>query len=192
MGVDVQMRVLNLMYNQFSTLQWNLQQGTRWGQYKFTSFVLCRELVLFLEVVSVLGKINFLGPRAVSLVERSFILCPFLGGSTVRGFTIYIFFVGSGCVQLEELLSSVARQLCFPVIVDSAPSMIATAQHQLLELLSEQDGCLIEGLLLSCNITNILKEKYVLPPPGEATPVHCQAQYFLLIVVHKIKALAFH
>ena len=26
---------------------------------------------------------NFLGPRAASIVQRSFILCPFLGGSTI-------------------------------------------------------------------------------------------------------------
>ena len=30
---------------------------------------------------------NILGPEAVSLVERSSIQCPFLGGSTVRGST---------------------------------------------------------------------------------------------------------
>ena len=30
------------------------EQGTHWGQYKFTCFVLCREVVLFSEVVNVL------------------------------------------------------------------------------------------------------------------------------------------
>ena len=30
------------------------EHGTRWGQHKFTCFVLCREIVLFSEVVNVL------------------------------------------------------------------------------------------------------------------------------------------
>ena len=66
-----------------------------------------------------------------------------------------------GCVQLEELSSSVAEQLCLSeLIVDLPPSAMASVQRQLLELLSEQDGCLIEGLVLSCSITKIFKEKY--------------------------------
>ena len=61
------------------------------GQYKFTSFVLCKEVVLFSEVVSVLKlwEDNFLGPQAVSLVERSFIV--FLGGSTIGGVAVHVF-----------------------------------------------------------------------------------------------------
>ena len=38
-------------------VQWNLyNQDTIGGQYKFRSFVLCREVVLILEVQEVLGK----------------------------------------------------------------------------------------------------------------------------------------
>ena len=64
-----------------------------------------------------------------------------------------------GCVQLEELLSSVAQHLP-GAPVDLLPSVMASCQRQLLELLSEQDGCLIEGLLLSCRITKTLRERY--------------------------------
>ena len=35
----------------------------------------------------------------MSLVERSFILCPFLGGSTIGGFTVFI------CYSCEHSLS---------------------------------------------------------------------------------------
>ena len=31
---------------------------------------------------------KYLGPQAVSLVERSIIHCPYLGGSTMGGFTV--------------------------------------------------------------------------------------------------------
>ena len=51
------------------------------GQHKFTSFVLCRE-------VETIGEGNFLRPQVVFLVERSSMLCPFLGGSTIGGFTV--------------------------------------------------------------------------------------------------------
>ena len=30
-----------------------------------------------------------MGPQTVSLVERSIIYCPYLGGSTIRGFTVF-------------------------------------------------------------------------------------------------------
>ena len=44
-----------------------------------TCFVLCRQDVLFSEVVIVLE----LEPKAVSLVDMSIIRCPYLGGSTI-------------------------------------------------------------------------------------------------------------
>ena len=49
------------------------EQWTHWGQYKFTCFVLCREVVLFSEVVYVYRKSKYLGRQAVSLVERSIV-----------------------------------------------------------------------------------------------------------------------
>ena len=66
-----------------------------------------------------------------------------------------------GFIQLEELVSLVSRLLDLSTAVDLAsPSVMAEAQRQLLELLSEQDGCLIEGLMLSCRITKSLKIMY--------------------------------
>jgi hypothetical protein len=67
----------------------------------------------------------------------------------------------TGYTQLEELLSSVSQLLKVSTAVDLAsPSVMADAQRRLLELLSEQDGCLIEGLMLSCRITKFLKKMY--------------------------------
>jgi hypothetical protein len=67
----------------------------------------------------------------------------------------------TGYTQLEELLSSVSQLLKVSTAVDPAsPSVMADAQRRLLELLSEQDGCLIEGLTLSCRITKSLKKMY--------------------------------
>ena len=37
---------------------------------------------------------------------------------------------------------------------------MVTARHHFLELLSEQDSCLIEGLVLSCDVTKTLAERY--------------------------------
>ena len=56
------------------------EQGTR-----------CREVVLFSEVGNVLNYIEskYLGPRAVSLVESFVMHCPYLGGSTIGGFTVF-------------------------------------------------------------------------------------------------------
>ena len=65
------------------------EQGTRLGNIN-SRFVLCREVVLFSEVENVLRKSEYLGPQAASLVERSIIHCPYLGGFTLGGFTVIV------------------------------------------------------------------------------------------------------
>ena len=79
--------------------------------------------------------------------------------SVVQSLYMYPSFVGF--TQLEDLFSSVSRLLDVSTAVDLAsPSVMAEAQRLLLELLSEQDGCLIEGLTLSCRITKSIKKMY--------------------------------
>ena len=79
--------------------------------------------------------------------------------SVVQSLSMYLSFIGF--TQLEELFSSVSKLLNVSTTVDpSSPSVMAKAQRQLLELLSEQDGCLIEGLMLSCRITKSIKKMY--------------------------------
>ena len=68
------------------------EQETHWRQYKFTSFVLYKDLG-GCQCIETIGKTTFLGPCTVSLVERLFILCPFLGGSTIGDFTVMRCFV---------------------------------------------------------------------------------------------------
>ena len=57
---------------------------------------LARSLLLFnLHVASFVSNYrenNFFGPRPVSFVERSIILCPYLGGSTIGGSTVYYYY----------------------------------------------------------------------------------------------------
>ena len=77
------------------------KQGTCWGQYKFTCFVLCREVALFSDVVNY-RKRTYLGPQAVFLVERSIIHCPYLGGFTIRGFIVLSIASGSWCNTQES------------------------------------------------------------------------------------------
>ena len=49
-------------------------------------------VLVFVQRLSMsIREVIFLGPQAVSLLERSFILCPFLGGSIIGGFTVCIF-----------------------------------------------------------------------------------------------------
>ena len=60
------------------------------GHAGTSHFVLCREVVLSLEVenVLVLWESEHLGPQDVSFIERLFLLCPLFGGSTIRGSTV--------------------------------------------------------------------------------------------------------
>ena len=62
------------------------------GHVGTNHFVLCREVVLSLEVenVVVLWESEHLGPQDVSFIERLFLLCPLFGGATIRGSTIII------------------------------------------------------------------------------------------------------
>ena len=61
------------------------------GHIGTSRFVLCREVVLSLEVENalVLWESEHLGPQDVSFIERLFLLCPLFGGSTIRGSTVY-------------------------------------------------------------------------------------------------------
>ena len=54
------------------------------------SFV-SREVALSLEVenVLVLWESEYLGPKEASFIERLFLLCPLLRGSTIRGSTVF-------------------------------------------------------------------------------------------------------
>ena len=57
------------------------------GHVETCLFVLCREVVLSLEVgnVLVLWESENLGPKEVSFIERLFLLCPLFGGFTIGG-----------------------------------------------------------------------------------------------------------
>ena len=61
--------------------------------HKFSYCVLCRQVVLFSEIQNVLKLYGnqILGTLKVSLIDRSIIiLCPYLRGSTIGGFTVIV------------------------------------------------------------------------------------------------------
>ena len=60
-----------------------------------------------LEALNAIG-ITFFGPRAVSSVERSITLCPYLGGFTIRGSTVLYIVVYVYTRPCITLLTSVS------------------------------------------------------------------------------------
>ena len=62
------------------------------GHIGTSHFVLCREVVLSLEVenVLVLWESEHLGPKEVSFIERLFLLSPLFRGSTIKGSTVIL------------------------------------------------------------------------------------------------------
>ena len=66
------------------------KQRTRWGYHEFTSFVPFREAVLFSEVQIVIATVRIFRSHDLSTVERFIIQCPFLGGSTIGGYTVFV------------------------------------------------------------------------------------------------------
>ena len=111
--------------SQGTRIQWNLQiKDTRQGQYKFTSFVLCREVVLFLEVVSVLklqGR-QFFGTSSSVPCREVFYIVPLSRRVHYRRFhcnfnkttsksPYYDFEVGK-LLQVTELAMNYSLSLC--------------------------------------------------------------------------------
>ena len=71
------------------------KQRTLWDRYKFKWFVPCIEVVLF-KSFKLIGGIKFVD-LVLSIVERYIIQCPFIGGSSLRGSTIYICVYKKNC-----------------------------------------------------------------------------------------------
>ena len=71
---------------------WNTVEPPNKGHFGTSHFVLCRDVVLSLEVdnVLVLWESERLGPKEVSFIERLLLLCPLFRGSTIRGSTVII------------------------------------------------------------------------------------------------------
>ena len=64
-----------------------------WDQYKFKWLVPCIEVVLFKRFQShYIDKGDKFGDLVLSIVER----CPFLGGSSLRGSTVFHFIAIAG------------------------------------------------------------------------------------------------
>ena len=58
------------------------KQRMLWGQYKFRCCVLCREVLRGSKCTENIQTLK------VSSVQRSVVLCPYLGGSIIGGFTV--------------------------------------------------------------------------------------------------------
>ena len=66
--------------------------GTLWDQHKFKWIPPCIEVVLFKRFQSHIDRGIKFGDLVLSIVERYTIHCPFIGGSSLRGFhcsTVY-------------------------------------------------------------------------------------------------------
>lgn len=61
---------------------------------------------------------------------------------------------------MEELLSTVASHFSLRKVDGFSLAMVGGARKQLLQLVSEDDVCLIEVLTFSCTISTTLKERY--------------------------------
>ena len=89
-------------------------------------WVLYREAVLFSEVHNVfelLGNQLF-GTSKIVLVKRSIVLCPYLRGSTIRGFTVYTCqcrrnWCAIGCLfqRAEAFVTSEGCKPCLPELL---------------------------------------------------------------------------